>query len=196
VKQPWRTAATWVTIAAIAAGCASAAPPVSLSSATAATTSPLSSVLAATAVPSASPTPAAPTPKPTVAPPPAPTGAKMTSLAAPKTCPAAYGASCFKYEVGWSEAVTSGVTVDVYGVTKCLDKPDCVLATTAIPAAQLTLLASAAASKKAVTFVLGDGESLGAGWVTSSGKTLYIYGVVVQARNAGGKSPTAVAWTW
>jgi hypothetical protein len=121
----------------------------------------------------------------------------MTSLAAPSKCPAAFGSSCFRYRIDWSEAATSGVTIDVFGVTKCLDHPDCVLSTTTIPQSDSVLLVSAAASKKSATFMLGDGESNGAGWVAGSGgEATYIYGVVVQARSAAGKSGLVVAWTW
>ena len=193
MKHPVKVILGLLLTVAVASACSPATSPIDLAT----SPSPLSSVLAATGVPDASATPAAPTPKPTVAPPTAPTGVTMTSLAAPDNCPAAFGASCFNYQVDWSEAVASGVTIDVFGVTKCLDHPDCVLSTTKIPPVNLVLLVSSAASKKSATFMLGDGESNGAGWVVGSGgKTAYVYGVVVQARNSAGKSGLVVAWAW
>jgi hypothetical protein len=181
-------------VASFVAGCApatSATPPPTGSPA------PLDTVLAATGAPTAAAsTPVPATTKPTLGPPATPTSVAMKSLAAPSKCPSAFGASCFKYEVSWKETSPAGVTISVYGVTKCLDHPDCVLATTTIPPTDMTLLASSGASKASTTFILGDGESYGAGWVTSSGKTLYMYGVVVRAASAGGMSNTVVAWAW
>jgi hypothetical protein len=54
----------------------------------------------------------------------------------------------------------------------------------------------AAASKGSLTFIVGDGESQGDGWVVSGGKTLYVDSVVVQASSASGKSPLVIAWSW
>jgi hypothetical protein len=195
VKQPGKAILGLLVVAVVASGCSPATSPlVSTTSPT-----PLSSVLAATSVPTAPATLATsgPTAVPSTGAPPAPTGVTMTSLTPPSKCPAAFGASCFKYKVAWSEARTAGVTVDIFGVTKCLDHPDCVLSTTKIPAANMVLLVSAAASKKSTTFMLGDGESNGAGWLANTGsKTVYVYGVVVRARSAAGSSSLVVAWAW
>ncbi|MGD0862858.1 MAG: hypothetical protein ABSA21_08850 [Candidatus Limnocylindrales bacterium] len=89
------------------------------------------------------------------------------------------------------------MTIDVYAVTKCPAKPHCLLAATPIPASDLVLLSSAAALKGSLTFVVGDGESQGDGWLTGSGgTTLYVDAVVVRASSASGKSPFVIAWTW
>jgi hypothetical protein len=184
-------------IAAAVTACSPATSPITSPVSGAGSPSPLSSVLSATGAPTTSATTAAPTAKSTVGPPAAPTSVAMTSLTPPSTCPAAFGSSCFKYKVDWTEAGPSGVTIDIFAVTKCLDHPDCVLATTTIPATNLVLLTSVAASKKTTTFILGDGESNGAGWLPGSGSnTEYVYGVVVRARNASGKSGIVVAWAW
>jgi hypothetical protein len=152
---------------------------------------------AATATPTATPTPAAtPTPTPTPGPPAAPTAVKMTDLTPPATCPAAFGASCFAHKVTWTETDSTGVTITVYAVTKCLAKPHCLLTTTVVPAANMYSLGSAAASKGELSFVVGDGESNGDGWVKSGATTLYLYAVVVQASSVNGKSSTVIAWTW
>lgn len=184
-------------IATAATACSPATLPITSPVGAVGSPSPLSSVLSATGAPATSATGAAPTAKSTAGPPATPTAVSMTSLTPPSTCPAAFGSSCFKYKVDWSEAGTSGVTIDIFAVTKCLDHPDCVLPTTTIPATNLVLLTSAAASKKTTTFMLGDGESNGAGWLPGSGaETVYVYGVVVRARNALGKSGLVVAWAW
>jgi hypothetical protein len=197
VKHPAKAIFGLLLLAAAAMACSPAALPITSPVGATGSPSPLSSVLAATGAPATSATTAATTAKSTVGPPAAPTGVSMTSLTPPATCPAAFGSSCFKYKVDWSEAGPSGVTIDILAVTKCLDHPDCVLPTTTIPATNLVLLTSAAASKKTTTFMLGDGESNGAGWLPGSGgKTVYVYGVVVRARNAMGKSGLVVAWAW
>jgi hypothetical protein len=121
----------------------------------------------------------------------------MADMTPPATCPAPYGASCYQYKVTWTEADPAGVTINVYAVTACLSKPHCVLPTTAIPAANLVLLGSATASAGAVTFVVGDGESQGDGWMQGPGKTtLYVDAVVVQAKSAAGVSSFVIAWSW
>jgi hypothetical protein len=120
----------------------------------------------------------------------------MTDLPQPAKCPAAYSLSCFEYKVTWTEADPTSVTIDVYAITKCLSKPRCTLPTTTIPASDLFLVSSAAASKGSLTFIVGDGESQGDGWVVSGGKTLYVDSVVVQASSASGKSPLVIAWSW
>jgi hypothetical protein len=120
----------------------------------------------------------------------------MTDLTPPATCPTAFGASCFSYKVTWTEADPTSVIVHIYAVTKCLDKPHCVLPTTAIPAANLYSLGTAAASKGSYSFVVGDGESYGDGWVKSGATTLYLYAVVVQATSATGTSSFVIAWSW
>jgi hypothetical protein len=87
--------------------------------------------------------------------------------------------------------------VEVYGVTKCLDRPDCVLPTTPITSANLVPIATVSSTTLSTTFLLGDGESYGAGWlVDATNKTQYIYGVVVRTMSSGGRSPFVVAWTW
>jgi hypothetical protein len=89
------------------------------------------------------------------------------------------------------------VTINVYAVTECLAKPHCLLADTAIPAADLYPLATGAASAGSLTFIVGDGQTNGDGWVTTSGgDTLYLYGVVVQASSASRKSPFVIAFAW
>jgi hypothetical protein len=120
----------------------------------------------------------------------------MVDLTPPATCPAAFGASCFAYKVTWTEADPTGVTITVFAVTRCLDKPHCLLATTVLPAANMYSLGSAAASKGSFSFVVGDGESYGDGWVKNGSSTLYLYAVVVEASSASGKSATVIAWTW
>jgi hypothetical protein len=149
------------------------------------------------------PTPTlAPTPTPTLAPtlapapPAAPTAVTMADLTPPATCPAAFGASCFAYKVTWTEPDPAGVTLTAYAVTKCLAKPRCVAATTPITAADLYSLGTASASTGSLSFVVGDGESNGDGWVMSGSTTLYLYAVVVQASSSSGKSPFVVAWSW
>jgi hypothetical protein len=150
--------------------------------------SPLETVLAATYAPSS---------KPTVPPPVTPTGVSMTSLDPPAKCPATFGASCFKYKVAWSTPAVRGTNVEVYGVTKCLDQPDCVLPTTTITSANLVPLATVSSTNLSTTFLLGDGESYGAGWlVDATSKTQYVYGVVVRTMSSGGRSPFVVVWTW
>lgn len=136
------------------------------------------------------------TPTQTPAPPAAPTAVTMVGLTPPATCPAAFGASCYAYKVTWSEPDPAGVTINIYAVTKCLAKPRCVAATTPITAADLYSLGTASASTGSLSFVVGDGESYGDGWVMSGGTTLYLYAVVVQASSASGKSPFVVAWSW
>lgn len=199
MKQPAKAILGLLLVAAVASACSPATSPLVPET----SPTPLSSVLGATGVPTTSATPAASASpaasaaQPSAGPPSAPTAVTMTSLTPPSKCPAAFGASCFKYKVAWSAAKTAGVTIDVFGVTKCLDQPDCVLSTTKIPAANMVLLVSAAASKKSTTFMLGDGESYGAGWLANSGtKTIYVYGVVVRARSSGGSSSLVVAWAW
>jgi hypothetical protein len=99
--------------------------------------------------------------------------------------------------VTWTQANPAGVTVKAYAVTKCLAKPHCLKATTVIPAADLVLVGSAAASKGSLTFVVGGGESNGDGWMKGSGgTTLFVYAVVVQASSASGKSSLVTAWAW
>ena len=120
----------------------------------------------------------------------------MVDLTPPATCPAAFGASCFAYKVSWTEASPTGVTITVFAVTKCLAKPHCLATTTLIPNADMYSLGSAAASKGSFSFVVGDGESYGDGWVKSGSSTLYLYAVVVQASSSTGKSSTVIAWTW
>lgn len=121
----------------------------------------------------------------------------MADLTPPATCPTAYGASCFAYQVTWTEADPAGVTVNVYAVTACLAKPHCLLPTTAIPAADLVQLGTASASTGSLSFVVGDGESDGDGWlVGSGGATLFVDAVVVQATSASGKSSYVIAWAW
>ena len=120
----------------------------------------------------------------------------MVDLTPPATCPAAFGASCFSYKVSWTEADPTGVTIHVYAVTKCLAKPHCVLPTTTITPADLYSLGTAAASKGSYSFVVGDGESYGDGWVKSGSATLYLYAVVVQATSASGNSSYVIAWSW
>lgn len=159
-----------------------------------------------TATPAASQT-TAPTPTPTLAPtathaptaPPAgqvaPTSVKLVDLPQPATCPAAYSVSCFAYKVTWTQANPTGVTIKVYAVTKCIAKPHCLKSTTPIPSSDLYLLSSAAASKGTLTFIVGDGESNGDGWVKSGGKTLFLWAVVVKASSAAGDSSTVIAWS-
>jgi hypothetical protein len=121
----------------------------------------------------------------------------MTDVTASATCPAAYPVSCFAYQLTWTEAAPAGVTINVYAVTECLAKPHCLAPTTAIPAADLYPLGTAAASTGTYTFMVGDGESYGDGWVTTStGTTVYLYAVVVQASSSSGKSPLVIAWAW
>ncbi len=197
MKHPVKAILGLLLAAAMTAGCSPATSPTANTPSPSPSPSPQNSVPAATPTPTASAVPATPTPKPTAAPPAAPTGVAWTSLADPATCPAKLGPTCFKYKVDWSEADPTGVTIDIIGVTKCLDKPHCVLPTTTIPPSQMVLLASASASKKSTTVILGGGQSNGAGWLPGSGgKTLYIYGVVVQARSPAGKSGLVVAWAW
>jgi len=148
----------------------------------------------ATATATATPT-AAPTATP--APPDPPTAVAMTDMTPPATCPSAYGASCYQYKVTWTEANPTGVTINVYAVTECLSKPHCVLPTTTIPAADLVLVGTANASTGAVTFIVGDGESNGDGWLNGSGgTTLFVDAVVVQAKSAAGTSSFVIAWAW
>jgi hypothetical protein len=156
------------------------------------------------ATPVASPTPApTATPTPSLAPsltpvpPAAPTNVVETDLVPPAKCPTAYGASCFAYKVTWSEADPAGVTVKLYAVTKCLAKPHCLTAATAIPSADLALLGTAPASKGVISFVVGDGETYGDGWLPGSkGTTLYVYATVIQASTVSGVSSFVIAWTW
>ncbi len=151
----------------------------------------------AAATPTAAPT-STPTPAPTAtpAPPAAPTGVTMTDLTPPASCPAPFGASCFKYKVSWTQADPAGVTIDVYAVTKCLLKPHCMTATTPVPTGNLAHLGSAAASAGSLDFVVGDGETYGDGWLGSGKNTLYVYAVVVQASSSAGKSSFVLAWSW
>jgi hypothetical protein len=166
----------------------------------------------ASATPSPTPTPTqspttAPTPAPSIAPtatpaptaPPAgqvaPTSVKLVNLPQPATCPAAYSLSCFAYKVTWTQPNPTGVTIKVYAVTKCLTTPHCIKSTTTIPSADLFQLASASASTGSLTFIVGDGESYGDGWVKSGSNTLYLYAVIVRAASAAGTSPNVIAWT-
>jgi hypothetical protein len=164
------------------------------------TPAPTASPTAVQAIPTPATTPSptvtpAPTPTATPAPPAAPTAVKIADLPQPAKCPAAYSVSCFEYKVTWTEANPAGVTIKIYAVTKCLSKPHCTLAATKIPAADLVLVSSSAASKGSVTFIVGDGESQGDGWVVTGGKQLPIWSVVVQASSASGTSPIVIAWT-
>ena len=120
----------------------------------------------------------------------------IVDLTPPATCPAAFGASCNSYKVSWTEADPTGVTITVYAVTKCLAKPHCLTATTAIAPADLYSLGSAAASTGSLSFVVGDGQTYGDGWVKSGSSTLYLYAIVVQASSASGKSSTVMVWAW
>jgi hypothetical protein len=194
-----RLASASVILAVVVAAC---------SSTTASPTAPQSpsaaASLPATSAPTTAPTPTptvaptvAPTPTPTPAPPAAPTAVKWTDLTPPAKCPAAYGASCFAYKLTWTEAESSGVTIHLYAVTKCLAKPHCLTPTTPIPAADLASLGSAAASAGSLSVVVGDGESYGDGWIVGPNKTtLYLYAVVARAESAAGNSPFVIAWAW
>ncbi len=120
----------------------------------------------------------------------------MTDLTPPASCPAPFGASCFKYKVSWTQPNPAGVTIDVYAVTKCLLKPHCMTATTPVPTGNLAHLGSAQASAGSLDFVVGDGETYGDGWLGSGKNTLYVYAVVVQASSSAGKSSFVLAWSW
>jgi hypothetical protein len=121
----------------------------------------------------------------------------MVDQTPPATCPTDFGASCYKYKVTWTEADPTGVTVNVYAVTKCPAKPHCFTASTPIPTANLTLMGSAPAASGTASFVVGDGETNGDGWFFGPGKTtLFVYAVVVQASSATGKSAFVLVWTW
>lgn len=135
-------------------------------------------------------------PSTTPAPPAAPTGVAMADMTPPTICPDPYGASCNQYKVSWTEANPEGVTMNVYVVTECLSKPQCVAPTTTLPAADLVLVGTVTASTGAAAFVVGDGESQGDGWLNGSGgATLFVYAVVVQAKTPGGTSAFVVAWS-
>lgn len=178
------------------AGCTSAsATPVPTAALTLTPAPPTATLSLTPAPPTPTLTPA-PTPTPTPAPPAAPTGVAMADLTPPATCPTAFGASCYSYKVTWTEPDPAGVTITVYAVTKCLAKPRCVAATTPLTAADLYSLGTAPASTGSLSFVVGDGESDGDGWVMSGSKTLYLDAVVVQASNSSGSSSYVVAWSW
>jgi hypothetical protein len=98
--------------------------------------------------------------------------------------------------VSWTQADPADVTIHVFAVTKCLDKPRCVAPTTTITSGDIYSLGTAAASKGSYSFTVGDGESYGDGWVGSGSNTLYLYAVVVQATSASGSSSYVIAWSW
>jgi hypothetical protein len=123
-----------------------------------------------------------------------PTKVSMDTGTTPATCPAAY-VVCYQYKVKWSEANPAGVKISVYAVTRCLGKPHCVGTGVSITSADLKLLGTAAASAGSMTFICGGGESPGAGWLKVGTKTVYIYGVIVEASNTTGKSIAAIAYS-
>ena len=123
-----------------------------------------------------------------------PTKVSMSGAATPSKCPTGY-VVCNQYTVKWTEANPTGVTMSVYGVTKCIGKPKCIGSGVFIPSADLTLLGTAAASNGSMTFISGGGESVGAGWLKIGTKTVNIYGVIVGAKSTLGQSVFAIAYS-
>jgi hypothetical protein len=106
--------------------------------------------------------------------------------------------ACAWLQVAWQEADSSGTTIRVYAVTACLHTPTasrptpkCIYDGDAIPRASLLLLGSAPAAARTFSFALAEGENTTFGWLPGGGPD--VYAVVLQAVNAQGGSPFAIA---
>jgi hypothetical protein len=101
-----------------------------------------------------------------------------------------------RFTVRWDAPLTPGVTIRVFGVTRCLNKPTttgvpCVVDSMKVPAAARTLLGHGPSSDGAVswTWPLADVDGPVLAW---DGKRSY-YAFVVTAANDAGRSPFVVA---
>lgn len=111
------------------------------------------------------------------------------------------GGSIENYNVRWSEANPTGVTVRIYGLLKCLGPASatqtlfpCVTPKTVIPAADLVLIGQVAASAGTFTWSATFGPRSGPLHWAAVGNDL-IYGVLITAVNAAGSSPRVIVDT-
>jgi hypothetical protein len=97
--------------------------------------------------------------------------------------------------VSWHEVSSDGVSIWVYGVTKCLastDNADCVSATTKIPASALSLFRQVPATEGTTTWTWTGMNIGGALGVYDS---VTYDAIILVAVNEAGRSPFVVAGT-
>lgn len=135
----------------------------------------------------ASPSPASPVPS--LAPPPAPTSA---AIAIEST---GFGGTA-TLTATWKQAATDGVTMRIYGVTKCLNAREpgpgetsvpCLVPGTTLTADVERLVASAPAAAGRVTWSWPGWGDIGAALATYKGEDFYAF--VIGGNNAAGNSP-------
>ncbi len=142
----------------------------------------------------ASPT-VTPIPAPTIAvvtePPPAPTGVAL----AQEDGPDASGLVVRQYTISWEAPLTSGVTIRIYGVTKCLNPPTstgvpCVVDGMKLPASARTVVGRGPAEEGAASWRWPMAEVDGPVLAWDGEQSYYAF--VVAAVNDAGRSPFVV----
>ena len=106
---------------------------------------------------------------------------------------AAGGGDVMAFRVSWKEANPTGVTIRIYGVTRCLvealpplfSQVPCITPKTAIPSADLSLMASLPAATEVYSWTAPSGE--GSPILDPTGRFVY-YGILITAVNNVGRS--------